>query len=57
MPFQPSPIVTGIGGGFDAATIMGMFGQQNTQQGTSYTPNVLPNNPYHGGVGGIHSGY
>ena len=57
MPFQPSPMVTGIGAGLGAANIMGMFGQQNTQQGTSYTPNVLPNNPYHGGVGGIHSNY
>ena len=32
MPFQPSPIVTGIGGGLGSANIMGMFGQQNTQQ-------------------------
>ena len=31
MPFQPSPMVTGIGGGLGAANIMGMFGQQNTQ--------------------------
>ena len=41
MPFQPSPMVTGIGGGLGAANIMGMFGQQNTQQGqfrpTNYT--------------------
>ena len=35
MPFQPSPMVTGIGGGLGAANIMGMFGQQNTQQGST----------------------
>ena len=32
MPFQPSPMVTGIGGGLGAANIMGMFAQQNMQQ-------------------------
>ena len=37
MPFQPSPMVTGIGGGLGAANIMGMFGQQNTQQGQQFT--------------------
>jgi len=36
MPFQPSPMVTGIGGGLGAANIMGMFGQQNTQQAQQY---------------------
>ena len=47
MPFQPSPIVTGIGGGLGSANIMGMFGQQNTQQApqytapTNYTGNVM----------------
>ena len=46
MPFQPSPMVTGIGGGLGAANIMGMFGQQNVQRGTSYTPNVGPTDPY-----------
>jgi len=30
--FQPTPLATGIGGGLSAATIMGMFGGQNTQQ-------------------------
>jgi len=30
--FQPTPLATGIGGGLSAASIMGMFGQQNTQQ-------------------------
>ena len=29
--FQATPLVSGIGGGLDAATIMGMFGGQNTQ--------------------------
>jgi hypothetical protein len=29
--FQPTPWVTGIGGGLSAASIMGMFGKQNTQ--------------------------
>ena len=29
--FQPTPLATGIGGGLSAASIMGMFGQQNTQ--------------------------
>ena len=33
MPFQPSPMVTGIGGGLGAANIMGMFGGQNTAAG------------------------
>ena len=37
MPFQPSPMVTGIGGVLGAANIMGMFGQQNTQQGQQNT--------------------
>ena len=37
MPFQPSPMVTGIGGGLGAANIMGMFGQQNTAGGQQYT--------------------
>jgi len=31
--FQPTPLATGIGGGLSAASIMGMFGGQNTQQG------------------------
>ena len=59
MPFQPSPMVTGIGGGLGAANIMGMFGQQNMQQprGTSYSLPQGPSDPYHGGVGGIHSNY
>ena len=37
MPFQPSPMVTGIGAGLGAANIMGMFAQQNTQQTPQYT--------------------
>ncbi len=31
--FQPTPLVSGIGGGMDAAAMMGMFGTQNTQAG------------------------
>ena len=36
--FQPTPLATGIGGGLSAATIMGMFGGQNTQS-SKYTNN------------------
>ena len=48
MPFQPSPMVTGIGGGLGAANIMGMFGQQNTQQGQqqAYQPAGLMQDYY-----------
>jgi len=51
--FQPTPWVTGIGGGLDAASMMGMFASQNkaAPRGTSYTPNVGPIDPYYGGVG------
>jgi len=36
--FQPTPLVSGIGGGMDAATIMGMWGGQNTAAGQVASP-------------------
>ena len=42
--FQPTPWVTGIGGGMAAADMMGMFGQQNTQAGQ--TQPTYNQNPY-----------
>ena len=53
-PFQPMPLATGIGGGLSAANIMGMFGQQNTQPGQSYSLPQGPSNPYHAEYGGLH---
>ena len=35
--FQPTPWVTGIGGGLSAADMMGMFGQQNKQAAAQQT--------------------
>ena len=52
MPFQPSPMVTGIGGGLGAANIMGMFGQQNTQQGQGYATGNFSRS-YNPGAGGV----
>jgi len=40
--FQPTPWVTGIGGGLSAADMMGMFGQQNKQAGQSQFTGVNP---------------
>jgi hypothetical protein len=40
--FQPTPWVTGIGGGLAAAEIMGMFGQGNKQAGQSQFTGVNP---------------
>ena len=42
--FQPVPWVTGIGGGMDAGTIMGMWGGQNVAQGQ--TRPTYNQNPY-----------
>ena len=51
--FQPTPLATGIGGGLSAATIMGMFGQQNTQQQAS----PYYGNPAYGmGASNVHAG-
>ena len=41
--FQPTPWVTGLGGGMSAAGIMGMFGGQNTAAGQVQS---APLNPY-----------
>ena len=41
--FQPTPWVTGIGGGLAAADIMGVFGQRNRDQGIKVGDN-WPNN-------------
>jgi hypothetical protein len=35
--FQPTPWVTGIGGGLSAAEMMGMFGTQNKQAAAQQT--------------------
>ena len=43
--FQPTPLATGIGGGLSAASIMGMFGGQNTQQGQT-SPYGIPRSQY-----------
>ena len=52
MPFQPSPMVTGIGGGLGAANIMGMFGQQNTADATQQRQmNTSATNPLLGNYG------
>jgi len=52
--FQPTPLVSGIGGGMDAATIMGMWGGQNTAAG-QVQPNVTGNysRSYNPGAGGV----
>ena len=52
MPFQPSPIVTGIGGGLGSANIMGMFGQQNVQQPQGYATGNFSRS-YNPGAGGV----
>ena len=54
--FQPTPWVTGIGGGLAAADMMGMFGQQNKQagQGVGYMAgrgNTSATNPLLGNYG------
>ena len=41
--FQPTPWVTGLGGGMSAANIMGMFGGANTQAGQVQQPNWSQN--------------
>ena len=52
IPFQPSPMVTGIGGGLGAANIMGMFGQQNTQNTQQQRQmNTSATNPLLGNLG------
>ena len=56
MPFQPSPMVTGIGGGLGAANIMGMFGQQNTQQGAQQTAQSQIPGPIQGFIGSNYYG-
>jgi hypothetical protein len=40
-PFQPTPLATGIGGGLDAGTIMGMWGGQNTAAGQVATTKLV----------------
>jgi len=49
--FQPTPWVTGLGGGMAAAETLGMFGQQNVAGGrvpATYNPGNLPgSNPQH----------
>jgi hypothetical protein len=51
--FQPTPFVTGIGGGLAAADIMGMFGAQNTQntQQQQRQMNTSATNPLLGNLG------
>ena len=40
--FQPTPWVTGLGGGMAAADMMGMFGSQNQAAGQITTPYQNP---------------
>ena len=53
--FDATPLATGIGGGLDAAQIMGMFGTQNTAAGRAPAPTPTGNysRSYNPGAGGV----